>query len=86
MVEGGMEEEEVEPIAARRKRAVSVEEGERLAEALGCPFMECSARTGLHVEQVFLSVVERIQGLENKRRPREGWGRVENLLCRSFVK
>ncbi|KAJ6578631.1 P-loop containing nucleoside triphosphate hydrolase protein [Mycena vulgaris] len=38
-------------------RAVSQEEGAALAQRLGCPFLEVSAKTGLNVERAFVDMV-----------------------------
>lgn len=38
------------------ERKVSTERGEKLAKKHGIPFMECSAKTGDNVEEIFLSL------------------------------
>ena len=43
------------------ERVVSVEEGMRLAERLGCPFWETSAKDGTHVNEIFSDSVREYQ-------------------------
>ncbi|KAJ6578636.1 P-loop containing nucleoside triphosphate hydrolase protein [Mycena vulgaris] len=45
-------------------RAVSQKEGEALAQRLGCPFLEVSAKTGLNVERVFVDMVHLLRDPE----------------------
>ncbi|KAJ6529014.1 P-loop containing nucleoside triphosphate hydrolase protein [Mycena vulgaris] len=49
-------------------RAVGQEEGAALAERLGCPFLEVSAKAGLNVEQAFVDMVRllREKGVTDK--------------------
>ena len=52
------------------ERKVTTEEGEKLAEELGLPFMETSAKTGKNIDEIFIDVVERIhQIFGNVQRP-----------------
>lgn len=41
-------------------RAISTQQGEQLAESLGVPFIEASAKTGLNVSDVFYTLARRI--------------------------
>lgn len=43
------------------KRQVSFEEGKELADSLGIPFMETSAKTSENVEQTFLRIATEIK-------------------------
>ena len=42
------------------ERKVSTKEGQKLAEELGVPFIETSAKTGVGIDNVFNDMVERI--------------------------
>ena len=42
------------------EREVSTEEGQKLAEELGVPFIETSAKSGLNIDEIFNDIVERI--------------------------
>jgi len=46
-------------------RNVSTEEGQSLAESLGCHFIETSAKTGENVEEAFFAVVRQSRLLNN---------------------
>ena len=50
-------------IDMENKRAVSNEEGEKIADENGLKFFECSAKTGENIEQIFKEVAKKI--LEN---------------------
>jgi GTPase SAR1 family protein len=43
------------------KRAVSTEQGQALADELGIPFMEVSAKTNINVEKAFFSLASDIK-------------------------
>ena len=43
------------------ERQVSKQEGEDLAKAFGCPFMETSAKTRVNVEEAFFQLVREIR-------------------------
>lgn len=43
------------------KRAVSVERGQQLADELGIPFMEVSAKSNINVEKAFFSLAADIK-------------------------
>lgn len=43
------------------KRAVPTEEGQKLADELGIPFMEVSAKTNINVEKAFFSLASDIK-------------------------
>lgn len=43
------------------KRAVSVEQGQALADELGIPFMEVSAKSNINVEKAFFSLASDIK-------------------------
>ena len=43
------------------KKAVTTEEGKELADSLGIPFMETSAKTSINVEQSFLRMASEIK-------------------------
>ena len=43
------------------KRAVSTEEGQALADELGIPFMEVSAKSNINVEKAFFSLASDIK-------------------------
>ncbi|KAJ6578635.1 ras protein [Mycena vulgaris] len=58
-------------------RAVSQEEGATLAQCLGCPFLEVSAKTGLNVEQAVVDMVHLLRDLE-KGVPDRNVVRMEN--------
>nr|AVV27007.1 Rheb2b [Prokinetoplastina sp.] len=47
--------------ARNSERQVSEGEGKALSAVWGCPHVECSARTGINVDKVFLSLLEKIQ-------------------------
>ena len=40
------------------ERKVSTEEGKKLAEELGLPFTETSAKTGENIEKIFEDIIE----------------------------
>ena len=42
-------------------RSVTVEEGQKLASSFGCPFFESSAKTRLHVEDIFFQLVREVR-------------------------
>ncbi len=42
------------------ERKVTTEEGQKLAEELGVPFIETSAKSGLNIDEIFNDIVERI--------------------------
>ena len=42
------------------ERKVTTEEGQKLAEELGVPFIETSAKSGLNIDEIFIDIVERI--------------------------
>jgi len=44
------------------EREVSAEEGQRLAEKLGCRYIETSAKTGISVQKVFFDLVRMLRG------------------------
>lgn len=44
------------------EREVTREEGEALAEEMGCQFIEVSAKTGQKVESVFSTLVRKLRG------------------------
>jgi GTPase SAR1 family protein len=43
------------------RRVVSTEEGERLAADHGCKYIETSAKTGLHVEDMFMTLAKEVK-------------------------
>lgn len=43
------------------KRAVTTEEGQALADELGIPFIEASAKTNDNVDQTFFSLARRVK-------------------------
>ena len=47
-------------IDMKEERKVSTEEGKKLADELGLPFMETSAKEGINVNEVFDDIVERV--------------------------
>ena len=53
-------------IDAEEARQVSQLEGLRLAELIGCPFFETSAKSRVNVEEVFLELVNEIRRMEPK--------------------
>ena len=44
------------------EREVSAEEGQELAEKLGCQYIETSAKTGISVQKVFFDLVRMLRG------------------------
>ena len=44
------------------EREVSTEEGQELAEKLGCRYIETSAKTGISVQKVFFDLVRILRG------------------------
>ena len=50
-------------IDMENERVVSNEEGEKIADEYGLKFFECSAKTGVNIEQIFKEVAKKI--LEN---------------------
>ncbi len=44
------------------QRKISYEEGEKLAKELDCPFVECSAKTNEHIDEVFMKLLFVIEG------------------------
>lgn len=46
------------------KRAISSEDGKELAKEIGASFLECSARSGLNIQQVFYSSLVEINKME----------------------
>ena len=47
-------------IDMKEERKVSTEEGKKLADELGLPFMETSAKEGININEVFDDIVERV--------------------------
>ena len=47
-------------IDMKEERKVSSEEGKKLADELGLPFMETSAKEGININEVFDDIVERV--------------------------
>ena len=47
-------------IDMKEERRVSTEEGKKLADELGLPFMETSAKEGININEVFDDIVERV--------------------------
>ncbi|CAI5663586.1 ras-related protein Rab-42b [Oreochromis niloticus] len=64
---------------AHRERAVSREEAEKLAQQLGTPYVEASAKSGQHVKECFELLTRRIyQGLlSGEIELQEGWDGVK---------
>lgn len=46
------------------KRAISIEDGKALAKEINATFLECSARSGLNIQQVFYSSLVEINKME----------------------
>jgi len=49
------------------EREVSEEEGQKLAEKLGCRYIETSAKTGISVQKVFFDLVRMLRGSKSMR-------------------
>lgn len=49
------------------ERVVSTEEGERLAEKLGCRYVETSAKSGISVQKIFFDLVRMLRGSKSTR-------------------
>ena len=47
-------------IDMKEERKVSAEEGKKLADELGLPFMETSAKEGININEVFDDIVEKV--------------------------
>lgn len=47
-----------------RNRDISVEEGKNLAKKINASFLECSARTGANIQQVFCSILVEINKMD----------------------
>lgn len=64
---------------AHRERAVSREEAEKLAQQLGTPYVEASAKSGQHVKECFELLTRRIyQGLlSGEIELQEGWDGIK---------
>lgn len=58
-------------------REVSYEEGEQLAQELGCPFLETSARTVHNVHRLFMVLVRLMRDAQQMAPAESGSGRSE---------
>jgi len=47
------------------KRVISYEEGKRLSESMGCPFIECSAKSSFNINRLFYTILVEINKYEN---------------------
>lgn len=47
------------------RRAISVEQGRELAKSMNCPYLECSARSGVNIPLVFHSMLVEINKYES---------------------
>jgi len=54
------------------QRKVKLEEGQELAQELGCRYVECSAKANVHVSDVFHVLLDQIEGTEGL--PMDGQG------------
>jgi GTPase KRas protein len=64
-------------------RAVSVEEGRALAEKHQCPFYECSAKSNINVDEVFVELVRLVRQFADHLSSTKGDGKKKgkcNLL------
>lgn len=61
------------------KRAVSTEQGQALADELGIPFMEVSAKSNINVEKAFFSLASDIKKKMNDTNPAAAAGRPTNV-------
>lgn len=52
----------------QRQREVSAQEGEQLAASWGCPFLESSAKSTHHVNEVFIEIVREMNFLQTKKK------------------
>jgi Ras-related protein Rap-2C len=50
----------------QRQREVTAQEGEQLAASWGCPFLESSAKSTHHVNEVFIEIVREMNFLQTK--------------------
>ena len=60
-------------------KIVDFDSGKRLADAIGAPFLETSAKNNSNVSQAFLTMVESIKQTVEQRVDREGRGKVITL-------
>jgi GTPase SAR1 family protein len=63
-----------------KERQVSTSEGVAVAKEFGCPFLECSAKTRMNIEEVFFELVREIQ---RERGPieKKSKGKSSNKSC-----
>lgn len=58
------------------KREVSHQEGKNFAKLYGCPFVECSAKTGENIELPFQFAIEKIEKTKNKGITKHSWKKI----------
>jgi Ras family len=63
-------------------RRVSSQEGQDLAQSLGCEFYEASAKTGVNVDQIFTDLVRALRSLKGSNMEPGGGGKVDEQTGR----
>jgi len=64
-------------IDLEEERKIKTEEGQKLAEELGLPFFETSAKTGVNINESFEDLVEKIDEVYSKLEEKTGGNKVK---------
>ena len=64
-------------IDLEEERKIKTEEGQKLAEELGLPFFETSAKTGVNINESFEDLVEKIDEVYSKLEDKSGGNKVK---------
>ena len=66
-------------IDLEEERKIKTEEGQKLAEELGLPFFETSAKTGVNINESFEDLVEKIDEVYSKIEEKTGGNKVNKV-------
>jgi len=66
-------------IDLEEERKIKTEEGQKLAEELGLPFFETSAKTGVNINESFEDLVEKIDEVYSKLEEKTGGNKVNKV-------
>lgn len=61
------------------KRAVSTEQGQKLADELGIPFLEVSAKNNINVDKAFYSLASEIKKVMDSTKSEQAGGQGVNI-------
>ena len=67
-------------IDMEEERKVTTEEGQKLADEYGFPFIETSAKSGINIDETFSDLVEKIDSVYSKLETKPGGNKVNKVF------